>query len=65
MTTQDIVASATTTAAQWLDLADRGSIVEGRAADLVGVPRAALDDPALLTDVRLVVHDGRRVPARG
>jgi imidazolonepropionase-like amidohydrolase len=61
LSVQDIVASATTTAAEWLDLVDRGYIAAGRTADLVAVPADALDDATLLTDVRLVVREGRRV----
>ncbi|MGH2805958.1 MAG: amidohydrolase family protein [Actinomycetota bacterium] len=64
MSPLDIVAAATIGAARWLGLDDRGRIEEGFTADLVAVPRDALDDATRLTDVRLVVREGNRVPTR-
>ena len=57
----DVVAAATVRAASWLSLDDRGVIAEGKLADLVTVPRAALDDPLALTRVQMVFRRGRRV----
>lgn len=64
LSTVDIVATATTEAADWLALEDRGCLAEGRVADIVAVPESALGDASLLTDVRLVFKEGRRAPAR-
>ena len=64
LTSREIVETATTAASRWLGLADRGVIAEGYTADLVALPEGALDDPTLLTDVRLVFKQGRRVDAR-
>ena len=59
MTALDIIRSATVTSAEWLGLDDSGVIADGRRADLIGVPLAALDDPRGLADVRLVIRGGR------
>lgn len=59
MTSTDIVRAATVDAGSWIDLPAKGAIAAGRDADLVAVPRAALADPARLTDVRSVWRAGR------
>lgn len=60
-TAVEIVATATTVAADHLRLASKGVLDEGRDADVVAVPLEALDDPAALSDVRMVWREGRRV----
>lgn len=57
----EIVASATVAAARHLGLAGKGVLDAGMDADVVAVPRDALEDPAALSDVRMVFREGRRV----
>ena len=59
MTAHDIAVSATSRAARWLGLRDRGSLSEGKRADVIGIGGAL--STATLTDVRLVVRAGRVV----
>ena len=61
LSTRDVIASATVVASEWLGLHDRGILEPARRADVVAVPRSALEDPAQLTDVRMVWRRGRRV----
>ena len=61
MGTRDIVVAATVVAAEWLGLERTGVIEQGADADLVAVPGAALDDPALLSEVVMVLRRGRRI----
>ena len=61
LTGREIVASATTRAAVWLGLADSGVLRAGARADVICVPERVLDDPAALTDVRMVFKRGMRV----
>ncbi|MDQ4095436.1 MAG: amidohydrolase family protein [Actinomycetota bacterium] len=58
---RDVIASATVVASEWLGLQDRGAIETGLLADLCAVPEEALEDPALLADVRMVWRRGRRI----
>jgi len=60
----EIVRSATVDAAAWLGLDPKGAIAPGRDADLVAVPREALEEPGLLTEVRAVWRGGRRRAGR-
>lgn len=57
----EIVATATVAAARHLGLAGKGVLGAGMDADVVAVPRDALEDPAALSDVRMVWREGRRV----
>ncbi|MGH2754936.1 MAG: amidohydrolase family protein [Actinomycetota bacterium] len=56
-----IIASATSTAAEWLELEDSGVLLPGKRADIVGVSGNPLKDPMALTNVKLVVRGGRVV----
>ncbi len=58
---REIVASATVDAAAHLGLARKGVIESAMDADVVAVPRDALENPELLCDVRMVWREGRRV----
>ncbi|MDQ3941191.1 MAG: amidohydrolase family protein [Actinomycetota bacterium] len=60
-TTHDIVAAATVTAANHLGATGAGVLEPGADADVIGVPRRALQDPRALTEVALVFRGGRRV----
>lgn len=60
LTGRDIIASATTRSAAWLGLPDAGVLKVGAAADVICVPDRAPDDPAALTDVRMVFRRGIR-----
>ncbi|HEV2755865.1 MAG TPA: amidohydrolase family protein [Actinomycetota bacterium] len=57
----EIVRTATVDAAAHLGLERKGAIDRGMDADVVAVPADALDDPALLSDVKMVWREGRRV----
>ena len=57
----DIVASATTRAADYLGLADRGALEPGRYADIVAVLWAPDGEPIELTQVGMVWRRGRRI----
>lgn len=57
----DVIRSATVDATSHLGLTSKGVIEEGMDADVVAVPRDALEDPAALSDVRMVFREGRRV----
>jgi imidazolonepropionase-like amidohydrolase len=59
MSAHDIAVSATNRAARWLGLRDRGSLTEGKRADVIGIGGPLTVDS--LTDVRLVVRAGRVV----
>jgi imidazolonepropionase-like amidohydrolase len=59
MSPQQIVASATSGAAAYLGLADRGILEPGRVADVIGVKGDPLDDLAALQNIRLVMRRGR------
>lgn len=57
----DVVRSATVDAARHLRLDSKGVLEIGKDADVVAVPLEALDDPGLLSDVKMVWREGRRV----
>lgn len=59
-TAAEVVAAATVDSARYLGLGSKGVIETGRDADLVAVPLDALEDAALLADVRMVWRAGRR-----
>ena len=61
LTGRDIVASATTLAADWLGLGDSGVLTPGARADVICVPDRAWEEPEALTDVRIVFRRGIRV----
>lgn len=50
--------AATLEAARLLGREDLGSIEPGKLADIIGVPANPLEDPQVLTDVRLVMKNG-------
>ncbi|MEX0746671.1 MAG: amidohydrolase family protein, partial [Rhodothermales bacterium] len=55
----DAVRSATTMAAELMDLGDLiGSIEEGKLADIIAVPGNPIEDVRVLHDVRFVMKDG-------
>ena len=57
----DVVRSATVDAARHIRLESKGVLDEGMDADVVAVPLGALEDPEMLSDVRMVWREGRRV----
>lgn len=57
----EIVATATTGAAAYLDLPDRGALNEGLGADVVAVGGGPESDPIALTRVAMVWRRGRRI----
>jgi imidazolonepropionase-like amidohydrolase len=59
MSPQQIIASATSGAAAYLGLADRGILEPDRVADVIGVKGDPLDDLAALQNIRLVMRRGR------
>lgn len=59
MSVRDIIVSATSDAAEWLGLSDRGSLAPEKRADIIGVNGDPSDDVDCLTDVALVVRAGR------
>jgi imidazolonepropionase-like amidohydrolase len=61
MRPHDIVASATTRAAPYLGLDDSGEISPGMNADLVGVRGDPVSDTRAISDIALVIKDGRPV----
>lgn len=61
MTPIEIVASATTGAARYLGLPDSGEISVGKRADIVGIRSDSITDARAISDVALVIKDGRRV----
>jgi imidazolonepropionase-like amidohydrolase len=58
MSPRDVIASATTIAAAWLGLDDRGAIAPGKRADLIAVPGDPLEDAAVLSRVAMVWRGG-------
>lgn len=65
----DVLRAATVTAAELLDVADRGRLAPGLLADIVGVPGDPLQDIAVTQDVRFVMKGGKvfvpaQLPAR-
>lgn len=59
----DIVRSATSDAAAWLGLSDRGMLSPGKRADIIGVRGAPEDDPTSLANVALVIRAGELLKA--
>jgi imidazolonepropionase-like amidohydrolase len=67
LTPAEVLRAVTGTAAQAIDLDDRGTLIPGRRADLLVVQGNPLDDLACLANVRAVMKAGRWVvgePAR-
>jgi imidazolonepropionase-like amidohydrolase len=60
MAPRDVIASATSIAAEWLGLDDRGAIAPGKRADLIAVPGDPLQNPSALSQVEMVWRAGRR-----
>ena len=56
-----VIQSATVDAAKWLGLEGQGILEAGRAADIVGVRGDPLANPTALSDVALVIREGRVV----
>jgi imidazolonepropionase-like amidohydrolase len=61
LTPAEVLTAVTRTAAEALDLPDRGTLVPGRRADLLIVRGDPLHDLACLSDVRAVMQRGRWV----
>lgn len=55
-----VIASATVDAARQLGLESKGVLAEGMDADVVAVPRDALERPELLSEVKMVWREGER-----
>lgn len=55
-----VIASATVDAARHLRLESKGVFAEGMDADVVAVPRDALERPELLSEVKMVWREGER-----
>jgi imidazolonepropionase-like amidohydrolase len=65
MSPLDVLRAATVTAAELIDVTDRGRLAEGLLADIIGVPGDPLRDIAVTRDVRFVMKGGKVcVPAR-
>jgi imidazolonepropionase-like amidohydrolase len=54
-----VLRAATVTAAELIDVADRGRLAEGLLADIIAVPGDPLQDIAVTTDVRFVMKGGK------
>jgi imidazolonepropionase-like amidohydrolase len=54
-----VLRAATVTAAELLDVDDRGRLAEGQLADVIAVPGDPLADIAVTRDVRFVMKGGK------
>jgi imidazolonepropionase-like amidohydrolase len=54
-----VLRAATVTAAELIDVADRGRLAEGLLADIVGVPGNPLDDITVTQNVKFVMKGGK------
>jgi imidazolonepropionase-like amidohydrolase len=54
-----VLRAATVTAAELIDVTDRGRLAEGQLADLIGVPGDPLSDITVTRDVRFVMKGGK------
>jgi imidazolonepropionase-like amidohydrolase len=54
-----VLRAATVTAAELIDVADRGRLAEGLLADVIGVPGNPLEDITVTQDVRFVMKGGK------
>lgn len=59
MTPWDAIRAATVTAAELIDVADRGRLAEGLLADVIGVPGDPLDDITVTQRVTFVMKGGK------
>jgi imidazolonepropionase-like amidohydrolase len=59
MTPLQAIRAATVTAAELIDVTDRGRLAEGLLADVIGVPGDPLTDITLTQDVRFVMKGGK------
>jgi len=59
MSPLDVLRAATVTAAELIDVTDRGRLAEGLLADVIGVPGDPLQDIAVTQDVRFVMKGGK------
>jgi imidazolonepropionase-like amidohydrolase len=59
MTPLDVLRAATVTAAELLDVSDRGRLASGLLADIIGVPGDPLQDITVTQDVRFVMKGGK------
>jgi imidazolonepropionase-like amidohydrolase len=55
-----VLQAATVNAAELIGVTDRGRLVEGLLADVIGVPGNPLDDMTVTQDVRFVMKGGKR-----
>lgn len=54
-----VLQAATTTAADLIDVTDRGRLAEGLLADIIGVPGDPVDDITVTQNVRFVMKGGK------
>jgi imidazolonepropionase-like amidohydrolase len=59
MSSLDVLRAATVTAAELIDVTDRGRLAEGLLADVIGVPGDPLQDITVTQDVRFVMKGGK------
>lgn len=59
MSELDALRAATVTAAELIDVTDRGRLAEGLLADIIGVPGDPLQDITVTQDVRFVMKGGK------
>jgi len=59
MTALDAIRAATVTAAELIDVTDRGRLAEGLLADVIGVPGNPLDDITVTQHVKFVMKGGK------
>jgi len=59
MSPLDVLRAATVTAAELIDVTDRGRLAEGLLADVIGVPGDPLQDITVTQDVRFVMKGGK------
>ena len=59
MSPLDVLRAATVTAAELLDVTDRGRLAEGLLADIIAVPGDPLQDITVTQDVRFVMKGGK------
>lgn len=59
MSPLDVLRAATVTAAELIDVTDRGRLAPGLLADIIAVPGDPLQDITVTKDVRFVMKGGK------